>query len=100
MNMKNMAEASSIVHTLLYTRDSTLEIPYTCKSVSKPFLSVQVFDSINIHIGEILANVHNITSLNQSSNLPQLPENSYWRGVLQMLLPVPLTIAQPSFKIR
>jgi hypothetical protein len=40
LNVKNMAKLSNIVHTLLNTRDSMLEISYKYKSVSKPF---QVF---------------------------------------------------------
>jgi hypothetical protein len=54
LNVKNMAELSNNVLTLVYTRHSMLEIPYKYKSVSKPFPDVQESDRIKTPIGENL----------------------------------------------
>jgi hypothetical protein len=72
LNVKNTAELSNVVPTLVYTRHSMLEIPYKYKSVSKPFPNVQGSDSIKTHIGENLYKCTQVKVFNQSSNLTEL----------------------------
>jgi hypothetical protein len=84
LNVKNMAELSNIVHTLVYTRDSMLEIPYKYKTVSKPFLNVQGLGSIKTHIGENLYKIHIMSKFLTRAQTLLSPENSYWREVLQI----------------